>query len=208
MPAASHGSPSPAAGRCRSFCIHPVGRRRTRSSSPSCCATSRECASKARRRDRRRCHADSNRTERWQDMRFGSPGSSRNRRLSKRSMKRLSEGRCLLGRAAADKFRRLPRWGNDGKDANHGRRWHGEKPGLRTFAFPLCSCIISSWNNRPTTLRSLMHIEHIALWTDDIDRLTGFYAAYFRRPDRPTLHQRRQGHESCFLSLIAGHASR
>ncbi len=49
-----------------------------------------------------------------------------------------------------------------------------------------------------------MHIEHIALWTDDIDRLTGFYAAYFGARIGQRYINAAKGFESCFLSFDSG----
>ena len=49
-----------------------------------------------------------------------------------------------------------------------------------------------------------MHIEHIALWTDDIDRLAGFYAAYFGARIGQRYINVAKGFESCFLSFDSG----
>ena len=49
-----------------------------------------------------------------------------------------------------------------------------------------------------------MHIEHIALWTDDIDRLTGFYVAYFGARAGCRYTNAAKGFESCFLSFDGG----
>ena len=49
-----------------------------------------------------------------------------------------------------------------------------------------------------------MHIEHIALWTDDIDRLAGFYAAYFGARIGQRYINAAKGFESCFLSFDSG----
>jgi lactoylglutathione lyase len=49
-----------------------------------------------------------------------------------------------------------------------------------------------------------MHLDHLALWTDDIDRLTHFYATYFgARPGVPYTNAAK-GFESCFLSFDGG----
>lgn len=49
-----------------------------------------------------------------------------------------------------------------------------------------------------------MHIEHIALWTDDIDRLIGFYVKYFGARTGRRYTNVAKGFESCFLSFDDG----
>lgn len=49
-----------------------------------------------------------------------------------------------------------------------------------------------------------MKIEHIALWTEDIDRLTGFYIKYFAARAGSRYHNPAKGFESCFLRFSSG----
>ncbi len=49
-----------------------------------------------------------------------------------------------------------------------------------------------------------MKIEHVAIWTQDIDRLTSFYVEYFEAKPGERYHNRSKGFESCFLSFGAG----
>ena len=49
-----------------------------------------------------------------------------------------------------------------------------------------------------------MKIEHIALWTEDIDRLTGFYVKYFEAKAGSRYRNPSKGFESCFLSFSSG----
>ena len=49
-----------------------------------------------------------------------------------------------------------------------------------------------------------MKIEHIALWTEDIDRLTSFYIKYFEAKVGSRYHNTSTGFESCFLSFSSG----
>ncbi|MGE5154438.1 MAG: VOC family protein [Bdellovibrio bacteriovorus] len=49
-----------------------------------------------------------------------------------------------------------------------------------------------------------MHIEHIALWTNDIERCARFYAAYFGAQAGPPYLNAAKGFESRFLSLAGG----
>lgn len=49
-----------------------------------------------------------------------------------------------------------------------------------------------------------MHIEHIALWTDDIERLASFYATYFDATVGPRYRNSNKGFESCFLCFAGG----
>jgi lactoylglutathione lyase len=47
-------------------------------------------------------------------------------------------------------------------------------------------------------------IEHIALWTEDIDRLAGFYAEYFGAGIGPLYVNAAKGYESRFLTFESG----
>jgi lactoylglutathione lyase len=49
-----------------------------------------------------------------------------------------------------------------------------------------------------------MHIEHIALWTHDIERLKSFYETYFEAQASPKYTNTEKQFESCFLALGAG----
>lgn len=49
-----------------------------------------------------------------------------------------------------------------------------------------------------------MHIEHIAIWTDDLDRLTQFYTAYFGATVTPRYANPAKGFESQFISFADG----
>lgn len=49
-----------------------------------------------------------------------------------------------------------------------------------------------------------MHIEHIALWTDDMARCVQFYAAHFGATAGPVYVNSKKGFESCFLSFADG----
>ncbi len=49
-----------------------------------------------------------------------------------------------------------------------------------------------------------MRIEHIALWTDDIDRLAAFYGTYFGAVAGSRYSNERKGFESLFLSFADG----
>lgn len=49
-----------------------------------------------------------------------------------------------------------------------------------------------------------MHIEHVALWTDDIDRCANFYVTYFDAVAGPRYVNARKGFESCFLRFEGG----
>jgi lactoylglutathione lyase len=46
-----------------------------------------------------------------------------------------------------------------------------------------------------------MHINHIAIWTSDIDRLKRFYKTYFGASAGPGYVNAAKGFESCFLSF-------
>lgn len=49
-----------------------------------------------------------------------------------------------------------------------------------------------------------MNIEHIAVWTEDIERLTGYYVKYFDAHAGSRYHNPAKGYESCFLSFSGG----
>jgi lactoylglutathione lyase len=49
-----------------------------------------------------------------------------------------------------------------------------------------------------------MWIEHIALWTDDIERCTQFYVSYFGAKAGAPYTNPEKGFESCFLSFADG----
>ena len=49
-----------------------------------------------------------------------------------------------------------------------------------------------------------MHIDHIALWTHDLDRCKRFYIAYFGATAGPNYVNPAKGFESCFLSFSDG----
>lgn len=49
-----------------------------------------------------------------------------------------------------------------------------------------------------------MHISHIALWTNDLERFKHFYVTYFQAVASPHYSNRARGFESCFLELKSG----
>ena len=49
-----------------------------------------------------------------------------------------------------------------------------------------------------------MRIDHLALWTDDLDRLAGFYAEYFRASVGPKYENPAKGFSSRFVSFDGG----
>jgi lactoylglutathione lyase len=49
-----------------------------------------------------------------------------------------------------------------------------------------------------------VHIDHIALWTHDLDRCKRFYTAYFGATAAPNYLNPAKGFESCFLSFSDG----
>lgn len=49
-----------------------------------------------------------------------------------------------------------------------------------------------------------MRIEHLALWTTDIDRSAAFYATYFGGTSGPRYQNEAKGFESVFLSFADG----
>jgi lactoylglutathione lyase len=50
----------------------------------------------------------------------------------------------------------------------------------------------------------VVRIEHVALWTEDIDRLAGFYARYFGASVSPKYTNPSKGYESYFLTFEDG----
>lgn len=51
---------------------------------------------------------------------------------------------------------------------------------------------------------AIMRIEHIALWTTDIERCKAFYTAYFGATAGAHYRNPAKGFESCFLEFSAG----
>jgi lactoylglutathione lyase len=49
-----------------------------------------------------------------------------------------------------------------------------------------------------------MRIDHVALWTRDLDRLKRFYVGYFGAAAGPSYVNPAKGFESCFLSFSGG----
>ena len=49
-----------------------------------------------------------------------------------------------------------------------------------------------------------MKIEHVAIWTEDIERLVGFYVRYFGAHVGNRYRNPSKGFESCFLSFSSG----
>ena len=49
-----------------------------------------------------------------------------------------------------------------------------------------------------------MHIEHAALWTKDLQRLTAFYVEYFEAVAGKRYFNPRRQFESCFLTFATG----
>ena len=49
-----------------------------------------------------------------------------------------------------------------------------------------------------------MRIDHIALWTTDIERCKDFYTCYFNAAAGPGYVNPKKGFESCFLSFVDG----
>jgi lactoylglutathione lyase len=49
-----------------------------------------------------------------------------------------------------------------------------------------------------------VHIDHIALWTHDLDRCKRFYTSYFGATAAPNYVNPAKGFESCFLSFSDG----
>src|SRR5262245_43923358 len=50
----------------------------------------------------------------------------------------------------------------------------------------------------------MMRIDHIALWTSDIERCKHFYVTYFEATAGPRYMNTTKGFESCFLSFANG----
>lgn len=49
-----------------------------------------------------------------------------------------------------------------------------------------------------------MHIDHIALWTDDLERCTRFYVTYFGAVAGSVYANPKKGFASCFLCFADG----
>ena len=49
-----------------------------------------------------------------------------------------------------------------------------------------------------------MHIEHVAIWTHDLDRLVEFYTAYLGGAAGPRYHNPRTGFASIFVRFASG----
>jgi lactoylglutathione lyase len=49
-----------------------------------------------------------------------------------------------------------------------------------------------------------MHIEHLALWTRDLDRLKAFYETYFGASANERYRSKRRPFESYFLTFVTG----
>ena len=56
----------------------------------------------------------------------------------------------------------------------------------------------------PTVRTCVARIEHIALWTEDIERLASFYAEYFGATVGPKYANPRKGFESRFVTFQSG----
>ena len=50
----------------------------------------------------------------------------------------------------------------------------------------------------------MIHLEHIALWTTDIERCKQFYVSYFDAVPGASYVNAAKGFESCFLSFASG----
>jgi lactoylglutathione lyase len=50
----------------------------------------------------------------------------------------------------------------------------------------------------------MARLEHVALWTDDLDRLAAFYARHFEAVPGPRYVNAAKGFESCFLDFGGG----
>ncbi len=50
----------------------------------------------------------------------------------------------------------------------------------------------------------MIRIEHVALWTEEIERLVAFYSTYFAASVGPKYTNPAKGFESCFLSFADG----
>jgi lactoylglutathione lyase len=62
----------------------------------------------------------------------------------------------------------------------------------------------SGWPLNFTVSARVLRIEHIALWTEDIDRLAGFYAEYFGASIGAKYLNASKGFESRFLTFQGG----
>ncbi|MFZ5915982.1 MAG: VOC family protein [Chloroflexota bacterium] len=49
-----------------------------------------------------------------------------------------------------------------------------------------------------------MHIEHLAIWTRNLERLKTFYETYFQAHAAPRYVNTTKQFESCFLSFVSG----
>jgi lactoylglutathione lyase len=49
-----------------------------------------------------------------------------------------------------------------------------------------------------------MRLEHVAIWTEDLERLTDFYTEYFGATAGARYVNQVKGYESCFLSFEPG----
>jgi lactoylglutathione lyase len=49
-----------------------------------------------------------------------------------------------------------------------------------------------------------MHIEHIAIWTKDLEKLKNFYLKYFNATSKEIYHNPKKGFNSYFLSFEKG----
>ena len=50
----------------------------------------------------------------------------------------------------------------------------------------------------------MIRIDHVALWCDDLDRMTRFYVRYFGASEGPRYHNPAKGFESVFLHFASG----
>lgn len=57
---------------------------------------------------------------------------------------------------------------------------------------------------REFTMSDPIRIEHVALWTDDLERLVRFYQQYFGARAGPRYANPAKGFESCFLTWESG----
>lgn len=49
-----------------------------------------------------------------------------------------------------------------------------------------------------------MHIEHLAIWTEDLEVLKEFYTKYFKAKSNELYHNKKKGFKSYFLSFDKG----
>ena len=50
----------------------------------------------------------------------------------------------------------------------------------------------------------MIRIEHVAMWTEDLDGLAAFYAKYFGAQVGPKYMNPAKGYQSCFVAFGAG----